>query len=70
VGNILWDIGMVEEEKENFEDTQQAQLSPMQLSFATKSVICNYFLVAYDTFNCIKQVAKDSFASSHVLPLI
>jgi hypothetical protein len=30
---------------------------------ATKKYACNYFLVAFNMCNCIKQVAKDIFSS-------
>jgi len=29
-----------------------------------KNVICNYFLVAYNTFSCIKQSIKNIFSSN------
>jgi hypothetical protein len=34
------------------------------LFYTTKDVVCNYLLVAYDNFMCIKQVAKDIFSSN------
>ncbi len=39
-------------------------LMQLQVSYATKNVACNYFLVACDMSSCIKQVAKYSFFTS------
>jgi hypothetical protein len=36
----------------------------LQVSYATKNVICNYFLVAYNTFSCIKKSIYKKISSN------
>jgi len=39
----------------------------LNMSYTTKNVAYNYFLIAYDTYNWMRQIAKDKFSTSEIL---